>query len=116
MQHEINQLQGIDIGPVLVFGLGDKIGIQQPRDDMLVITTIVANYDIARILVDTGSSADVIYLDGFRQLNLHLDVQPVDTCLVGFSRETLQALGEVTMPVSLVFHPARAIRGIGFLF
>lgn len=76
---------------------------------------MVATYHIAKILVNKRSLAEVIYLDCFRQLNLPLEVRPVHTCLVGFFGETLQALGEVTMPISLGCHPARMTKGIDFL-
>lgn len=115
LHHEIKELEGMDTRPVLVLGPGDETCIQQPHNDALVITAMVANCDIARILVDTGSSADVIYLDCFRQLNLSLEVRPVDPCLVRFFGETLQAWGEVTMPISLGCHPARMTKGIDFL-
>lgn len=93
LHHEIKELEGMDTRPVLVLGPGDETCIQQPHNDALVITAMVANCDIARILVDTGSSADVIYLDCFRQLNLSLEVRPVDPCLVRFFWRNFASLG-----------------------
>lgn len=88
--HEMEKIK--EMSPPIIFGPGDEIGIQQPHNDALVITAMVANYDIARILVDTGSSADIIYCDCFRRMNLDLEVRPVDTRLVGFSGTSMQAI------------------------
>ncbi|XP_065023201.1 uncharacterized protein LOC135649033 [Musa acuminata AAA Group] len=35
------------------------------HDDALVITTRIANTQVKRVMIDTGSSADVLYLDAF---------------------------------------------------
>lgn len=47
----INSKELADTGLVLVFGPGDERSIQKPHNDALVITAMMANYDITRILV-----------------------------------------------------------------
>ena len=39
----------------------DARGVVTPHDDALVVTLIVTNHTIHRILVDKGSSADILY-------------------------------------------------------
>lgn len=101
LQFQVDEWQGKPQTPSITFGSGDKTGIQQSHNDGLVITAMVANYDIARILVDTGSSVDIIFFECFNQIKLGLEIKPVDTCLVGFSGADLILMGEVTMPLSL---------------
>ncbi|CAL9761059.1 unnamed protein product, partial [Musa acuminata subsp. burmannicoides] len=38
------------------------------HDDALVITARIANAQVRRIMIDTGSSADVLYFDAFQKL------------------------------------------------
>jgi hypothetical protein len=46
---------------VLSFSEEDARGVVMPHDDALVVTLTVANHGIHRILVDNGSSADILY-------------------------------------------------------
>ena len=40
------------------------------HDDALVILARIVNARVKRIMVDTGSSVDILYFDAFRKLNL----------------------------------------------
>ncbi|KAI8559669.1 hypothetical protein RHMOL_Rhmol04G0191500 [Rhododendron molle] len=46
----------------IIFSEEDTKGVQTPHDDSLVITIVVANYLTRRVLIDSGSSADILYL------------------------------------------------------
>ena len=48
--------------PNIVFSERDSRGIKQPHDDPLVILLRMKEFNIHRVLIDNGSSADVIYL------------------------------------------------------
>ncbi|XP_012833163.1 PREDICTED: uncharacterized protein LOC105954039 [Erythranthe guttata] len=115
LRGELAMMYRVSLAPPITFGVEDETGIHQPHNDALVITAMVANYDVARILVDTGSSADIIYYDCFRQMRLNLEVRRVDTALVGFAGEVVQPMGEVTLPISLGTEPLRATRSVRFL-
>ena len=41
-----------------------------PHTDALVVTLSVANGKVFRILIDTGSSADILFTSAFRQMNV----------------------------------------------
>ena len=43
--------------------------VQHPHSDPLVIQLRMNNYDVKRILVDTGSSVEVMCYDLFKQLS-----------------------------------------------
>ncbi|KAH7850593.1 hypothetical protein Vadar_000281 [Vaccinium darrowii] len=55
---------------LITFSQKDEVGVIYTHDDPLVITMVVANYQIKRVLVDTGSFADVMYYATFQQLNI----------------------------------------------
>jgi hypothetical protein len=46
---------------VISFSDDDYVGISLPHTDPLVVTLAIANHRLHRILVDTGSSADILY-------------------------------------------------------
>ena len=48
------------------FSEGDALGVKQPHNDPLVIMLNIEGFNTKRILVDNGSSADIIYLSAFQ--------------------------------------------------
>ena len=48
------------------FGEEDARGVKQPHNDPLVIMLTIEGFDTKRILVDNGSSIDIIYLLTFQ--------------------------------------------------
>ncbi|GAA0183050.1 hypothetical protein LIER_30533 [Lithospermum erythrorhizon] len=54
------------------------------------------------MLVDTGSSMDVLYLNTFNKLRLPRSlIKPLHTPLTGFTGHTIQAMGEVALDFSV---------------
>ena len=54
----------------IVFLERDSRGIRQTHDDPLVIMLRVEEFNIHRVLIDNGSSVDIIYLPAFQQMKL----------------------------------------------
>ena len=52
------------------FNEADARGVKQPHNDPLIIMLNIERFNTKRILVDNGSSADIIYLPAFQQLKL----------------------------------------------
>ena len=66
--------------------------------DGLVISLPVGNCMIKRILVDNGSSANIIMLDTLKHMNIdEKNIVNKSTMLVGFSGETKKTSGEITL-------------------
>ena len=63
----------------------DAARIHHPHDDAIVITLLIADYTTKRVLVDNGSSADILYYPAFQQMKLERDqLCPMYSSLVGF--------------------------------
>ena len=50
----------------MLFSEEDVRGVKQPHDDPLVIMLMIEGFNTRRVLVDNGSSADIIYLSAFQ--------------------------------------------------
>ena len=57
--------------PVLSFSEEDKVGTTQPHDDALLITLRIRGYDVKRVMVDGGSTAEIMYPDLYKGLKLN---------------------------------------------
>ena len=64
------------------------MGVKQPHNDPLVIMLNIEGFNTKRILVDNGSSMDIIYLLAFQQLRLDPKrLRPFYSPLVSFSED-----------------------------
>ena len=60
----------VELPLVMGFSDEDKIGTIQPHDKALVITLRIGGYDVKRVMVDQGSTAEIMYPDLYKGLNL----------------------------------------------
>ena len=82
------------------FNEEDARGVKQPHNDPLVITLTIEGFNTKRILVDNGSSADIIYLSTFQQLKLDLGrLRPFDSPFVNFNGDRVYPKGIMTLTV-----------------
>ena len=51
----------MELSLVMGFSDEDKIGTIQLHDDALVITLRIGGYDVKRVMVDQGSTAEIMY-------------------------------------------------------
>ena len=52
-------------GPVIGFSEEDARHLHHPHDDALVVSMRVGDYNMHRVLVDNGSSTDILYYPSF---------------------------------------------------
>ena len=84
----------------IVFTNQDLEGVQLPHSDALVVTLRIGEFDVKRILIDPGSSIEVMYEPLFKGLGLEKkDLSQVEGPLSGFSGETVVLSGKVTINV-----------------
>ena len=100
----------------MFFSEEDVRGVKQPHDDPLVIMLTIEGFNTRRILVDNGSSADIIYLSTFQQLKLNPGkLRPFDSPLISFSGDRVYPKGIVTPMVTVGTHPRQLTRLLDFL-
>ena len=94
----------------------DARGVKQPHNDPLVIMLTIEGFNTKRILVDNGSSADIIYLPAFQQLKLDPKrLRPFDSPLVSFSGDRVYPRGIVTLTVMVGTYPVQLTCQLDFL-
>jgi hypothetical protein len=103
------------------------------HNDAMVIEVNIAGWVIGKILVDNGSSADILFLKTFKKMNLtqHM-LHPPEYPLQGFGGKPIKSVGKVFLPVSFgdldnarietltfdvvdIYHPYLAIFGRVFM-
>ncbi|XP_030949183.1 uncharacterized protein LOC115973078 [Quercus lobata] len=68
--HRISPMKQRRMDREMFFSEEDAKGVKQPHDDPLVIMLTIEGFNTRRILVDNGSSTDIIYLSTFQQLKI----------------------------------------------
>jgi len=73
--------------------------LHHPHDDAIVITLAIVNYTTRRVLIDNGSSADILYYPAFQQIRINKEILcQVNVPLIGFR-------GMKVLPVGMIFLP-----------
>ena len=100
----------------ITFLNSDMEGYQHPHDNPLVIKAIVANKTIHKVIVDNGSSANIISASAFDKMGIGREkLEPINACLRGFSRERVLPLGLIQLVLTLGDPPCQAITTVRFL-
>ncbi|GMN47447.1 hypothetical protein TIFTF001_016609 [Ficus carica] len=85
------------------FHSNEATSLSRPHDDALVLTLNISNCEIGRILIDNGSSTDVLFLSTLREMELsELDIEKSTIVLTGFNGESTTAVGKIKLPVFAV--------------
>ncbi|WJX58397.1 hypothetical protein P8452_43858 [Trifolium repens] len=84
--------------PDLAFTKDDKREVMPHDDDPLVIQVQILNCDVKRVLIDSGSSADIMYWEAFKAMQLSNEhLLPYNGTLVGFVGEQVEVMGYTTL-------------------
>ena len=118
---EVVEVQAVSKLPRLdtsiTFSDSDLEGCQHPHDDLLVVRAVVANKTVHLVLVDNGSSADIIFASAFDKMGIGREkMEPVSTHLRGFSGEKVLPLGSIQLVLTLGDPTCRATTTARFLF
>ena len=71
-----------------------------PHHDALVLTLCINNFDVHRVLVNLGSSADLLQLPAFRQMKVMFDkLGSAGKILSEFNGATKLTMGDIALPV-----------------
>ncbi|KAK8928780.1 hypothetical protein KSP39_PZI017671 [Platanthera zijinensis] len=100
------------------FGDEDLIGIRTPHQDPLVISDGIRDpcYNVKRILVDNGSSVDVLFSTTLQNMNIsRQQLTPAAGPVYDFDNHPVQVIGTVTLPVTLGEFPKQITHEVQFV-
>ncbi|XP_074321893.1 uncharacterized protein LOC141659058 [Apium graveolens] len=93
----------------LEFGDPDLEGLKFPQDDPLVITSIIENTPVMRVLVNNGSSVDILFHDTFIRMGYnHSQLTPSDAPIYGFNHVECKFEGVIQLLVTMGEEPREA--------
>ena len=68
------------------------------QDDPVVVSIIIANFMVSRVLIDQGNSTDILYWRTFLRLEVSPDtVHPYAGLLLGFVGDKVETRGYVDL-------------------
>ena len=101
---------------IIGFSEDDARRLRHPHNDALVVSIRVGDYNVHRMLVDNGSSADILYYPAFQQMGINrARLTPTNAPLVGFGGTRVLSLGAITLPVTVGDYPQQIIQDVTFL-
>ena len=102
--------------PIIGFSEEDARRLHHPQDDALVVSVQVGDYNVHRVLVDNGSSADILYYPTFQQIEIdRACLIPTNAPLVSFGGTKLFPLGAVTLSVTVGDYLQQITKNVTFL-
>jgi len=100
----------------LVFRRADLLDVVSHDNDPVVISVITAGRKVHRVLVDQGSSADVMFWSAFNKLRLSPDLlRPYTGCLYGFADNQVEVRGYLELRTTFTDGTASRTESIRYL-
>ncbi|TXG71857.1 hypothetical protein EZV62_000436 [Acer yangbiense] len=102
---QVNQFQTLKRQKIhttpIIFTDEDSKGVTHPHDDALVVSLTIAGKVIPRILIDTGSSVDIMFKKTLDHLGIEkARLREVNTPLYGFTGDSIWPVGTIDIPIT----------------
>ncbi|KAL0392906.1 UNVERIFIED_CONTAM: hypothetical protein Sradi_2513400 [Sesamum radiatum] len=78
----------------------EKTGPKNSHNDALIITALLANYEVGCIFIDFRSPADILFGKAYDQMQLRdIPLEKANTSLYGFAGEVIHPKGMISLPL-----------------
>ncbi|XP_047171045.1 uncharacterized protein LOC124839316 [Vigna umbellata] len=103
---ELKSVHKVDVRkhsmPPIMFIDEDFHAPDPDQDDPMVITIVIARYSVGKVLMDQGSSVNILYWKTFQQMDISEDlIAPYNEKIVGFLGERVDTRGYVDLRTCL---------------
>ena len=100
----------------ITFRDSDAHLIHHPYYDALVITIMMASNKVHKILVDNGSSVDILYYQAFQKMDLKVsDLKLSPNPVYGFTGDSVTPMGVISLPMTVGDYPTQSCVMANFL-
>lgn len=87
--------------PTMIFSAEDCVGVTYDHEDVLVVSIDIANHTVHRVLVEGGSSANILFRGAFDKLKLDpRQLAKVNFPVIGFNGSSVVPDGKITLPLT----------------
>ncbi|XP_024029735.1 uncharacterized protein LOC112094037 [Morus notabilis] len=102
---KITKFSGTDVS----FTEEDANGVHFPHNDALVVEAVIGNHTVCRILVDNGSSVDILYSDCLEKMGIPKEqLETTSQSLYRFTRDSVIPQGTIRLPITAGEKPRHA--------
>ncbi|XP_074374545.1 uncharacterized protein LOC141714952 [Apium graveolens] len=103
-------------GVTMAFDDSDLEGVKFPHDDPMVITPIIGNSPVKRVIVDNGALMDILHYDTFIRMEYNdSQLTPADMPIYGFAGVECPVEGIIKLPLTMGHEPRQASQMLNFM-
>ncbi|KAL5583083.1 hypothetical protein UlMin_015525 [Ulmus minor] len=100
----------------IIFTEEEASGLWHPHKDAIVVALRIASRKVYKILIDNGSSADILFRSTLNRMDLvGAKFNPIKSALYGFTGDSIHSEGVLNLPVELGTHPCQHIQSVEFV-
>ncbi|KAL5560242.1 hypothetical protein UlMin_036453 [Ulmus minor] len=100
----------------IVFTEGEARDLWHPHTDAIMVTLRIAGRKVYQILIDNGSSADILFKSALNRMNLiGAKIEPSASSLSGFTGDIVSSKGILNVPVELGYSPCQHNQAVDFV-
>ncbi|KAL5547272.1 hypothetical protein UlMin_006959 [Ulmus minor] len=100
----------------IIFTEEEASGLWHPHKDAIVVSLRIASRKVYKILIDNGSSADILFRSTLNRMNLvGAKFEPIKLALYGFTGDSVSSEGVLNLPIELGTHPCQHIQSVNFV-
>ena len=86
------------------------------HNDVVVVSLNITNYDVRRILVDSGSLTNILFYDAFSKMSIPDGrLGSINSLLVGFIGDAVLIEGVITLTMVAGWYPKQSRAQVDFL-
>ena len=119
MGHQVNMDEArlpIRENTIISFTDDEAKRLIHPHTDALVVTLNISNEKVSRILIDTGSSVDILSTSAFHKMNVRgATTRPITMQLYGFAGERVNVKEAIQLQVTFGQCPSQITQMVDFL-
>ena len=102
--------------PTVGFSEEDARRFHHPHDNALVVSIQIEDYNMHRVLIDNGSSADILYYPALQHMGISRErLVLTNAPLVDFGGTRVLPLGAVTLSIMVGDYPQQITKNVTFL-